>query len=97
MMSSPSRDRGRSRPSTSTISWHWRRTILTAKTMSCTTPSPENLFCGHGMPLRELGACSRKILGERSEEHTSELQSPMYLVCRLLLEKKKKKKIKDKV
>src|SRR5437762_8726497 len=31
---------------------------------------------------------------KRSEEHTSELQSPMYLVCRLLLEKKKKKKIK---
>src|SRR5437879_10958662 len=29
----------------------------------------------------------------RSEEHTSELQSPMYLVCRLLLEKKKKKQI----
>src|SRR5437879_9271960 len=28
----------------------------------------------------------------RSEEHTSELQSPMYLVCRLLLEKKKKRK-----
>src|SRR5437879_8494867 len=28
---------------------------------------------------------------ERSEEHTSELQSPMYLVCRLLLEKKKQK------
>src|SRR5437764_1871489 len=27
----------------------------------------------------------------RSEEHTSELQSPMYLVCRLLLEKKKDK------
>src|SRR5437762_9803343 len=33
--------------------------------------------------------------GERSEEHTSELQSPMYLVCRLLLEKKKKKKKKN--
>src|SRR5437762_8619448 len=32
----------------------------------------------------------------RSEEHTSEPQSPMYLVCRLLLEKKKKK-IKIKV
>src|SRR5437762_8016414 len=30
--------------------------------------------------------------GKRSEEHTSELQSPMYLVCRLLLEKKKKNK-----
>src|SRR4051794_41445710 len=27
---------------------------------------------------------------ERSEEHTSELQSPVHLVCRLLLEKKKK-------
>src|SRR5437879_8722069 len=31
-------------------------------------------------------------LDDRSEEHTSELQSPMYLVCRLLLEKKKKNK-----
>src|ERR1017187_10608742 len=31
----------------------------------------------------------------RSEEHTSELQSPMYLVCRLLLEKKKKTLNKD--
>src|SRR2546426_6990510 len=30
--------------------------------------------------------------GFRSEEHTSELQSPCNLVCRLLLEKKKKKK-----
>src|SRR5437762_4097210 len=30
----------------------------------------------------------------RSEEHTSELQSPMYLVCRLLLEKKKKETTK---
>src|SRR3989442_10437081 len=31
----------------------------------------------------------------RSEEHTSELQSRPHLVCRLLLEKKKKKKSKD--
>src|SRR3712207_6984525 len=30
-------------------------------------------------------------VGVRSEEHTSELQSRQYLVCRLLLEKKKKK------
>src|SRR2546422_3973607 len=30
---------------------------------------------------------------DRSEEHTSELQSRLHLVCRLLLEKKKKKKI----
>src|SRR2546426_8832034 len=32
----------------------------------------------------------RRLPGERSEEHTSELQSPCNLVCRLLLEKKKK-------
>src|SRR2546425_3770796 len=32
-----------------------------------------------------------KIFASRSEEHTSELQSLAYLVCRLLLEKKKKK------
>src|SRR5437762_10518390 len=31
----------------------------------------------------------RSLKASRSEEHTSELQSPMYLVCRLLLEKKK--------
>src|SRR3712207_7640211 len=35
---------------------------------------------------------SHRVLGaSRSEEHTSELQSRQYLVCRLLLEKKKKK------
>src|SRR5437879_9273236 len=32
---------------------------------------------------------------DRSEEHTSELQSPMYLVCRLLLEKKKNTETKQ--
>src|SRR5258708_10544446 len=32
----------------------------------------------------------RRVDGGRSEEHTSELQSPDHLVCRLLLEKKKK-------
>src|SRR2546422_7071847 len=37
----------------------------------------------------------RKVLDEgRSEEHTSELQSRLHLVCRLLLEKKKKKTTK---
>src|SRR2546426_9149685 len=34
-----------------------------------------------------------RLKRDRSEEHTSELQSPCNLVCRLLLEKKKKKKI----
>src|SRR5256885_4781109 len=35
-----------------------------------------------------------EVMQERSEEHTSELQSPCNLVCRLLLEKKKKKRRK---
>src|SRR5437762_4730999 len=39
--------------------------------------------------MPERGGCSNGIAASRSEEHTSELQSPMYLVCRLLLEKKK--------
>src|SRR5206468_11437097 len=43
-----------------------------------------------------MGACTASI--SRSEEHTSELQSRSDLVCRLLLEKKKKKiKIKNKI
>src|SRR5690554_7023607 len=37
----------------------------------------------------------RRRLGDRSEEHTSELQSRPHLVCRLLLEKKKKRKRTD--
>src|SRR2546429_6269999 len=36
-----------------------------------------------------LRICSRRAPKERSEEHTSELQSRLHLVCRLLLEKKK--------
>src|SRR5437879_6073583 len=39
----------------------------------------------------DLAASLRNPGNYRSEEHTSELQSPMYLVCRLLLEKKKNK------
>src|SRR5690348_17784644 len=39
---------------------------------------------------REDAAGNRRGAGPRSEEHTSELQSPVHLVCRLLLEKKKK-------
>src|SRR3712207_7662850 len=37
--------------------------------------------------------CEIKTFDRRSEEHTSELQSRQYLVCRLLLEKKKKNDI----
>src|SRR5690348_17840374 len=48
-------------------------------------------------PGRRLGVCvrwRRRLRSggrsDRSEEHTSELQSPVHLVCRLLLEKKNK-------
>src|SRR5437763_12973286 len=40
-------------------------------------------------PQRGQGLDVFELWPQRSEEHTSELQSPMYLVCRLLLEKKK--------
>src|SRR5256885_8902099 len=49
---------------------------------------------GNLRAVRELVACELGFSqhpSTRSEEHTSELQSPCNLVCRLLLEKKKKK------
>src|SRR5256885_12743359 len=45
-----------------------------------------------GLPVSHTGrSVLQKNRGTRSEEHTSELQSPCNLVCRLLLEKKKQK------
>src|SRR5437879_10611006 len=41
------------------------------------------------VPLPPNAFSQQRAVLDRSEEHTSELQSPMYLVCRLLLEKKK--------
>src|SRR3712207_9406400 len=57
------------------------------------TASPSSGYaggCPPGVGARPLG-CGPDRLGaaDRSEEHTSELQSRQYLVCRLLLEKKK--------
>src|SRR5207244_4577370 len=43
--------------------------------------------------LDRFGEDHTKQIWPRSEEHTSELQSPDHLVCRLLLEKKKEAKI----
>src|SRR2546422_5635492 len=40
----------------------------------------------------ELQDVERTVANRRSEEHTSKLQSRLHLVCRLLLEKKKKKR-----
>src|SRR2546429_6594461 len=46
----------------------------------------------HRLSLRHVQAVVAQYV-TRSEEHTSELQSPLHLVCRLLLEKKKKTKV----
>src|SRR2546429_4516074 len=45
--------------------------------------------CAYSFDLAMRGARVAKRHGLRSEEHTSELQSRLHLVCRLLLEKKK--------
>src|SRR3712207_8186397 len=49
--------------------------------------------CSGDMLLQALLACAGVTMRSRSEEHTSELQSRQYLVCRLLLEKKNKNRI----
>src|SRR5690625_5982488 len=62
--------------------------------------SSANLFFSQALAdrsyevLANSSCSSREKLYSRSEEHTSELQSRGHLVCRLLLEKKKKSKIK---
>src|SRR5437660_5073807 len=59
---------------------------------SLTTQAPPSQ---RGDPYRlVLGTWELNVAKSRSEEHTSELQSRGHLVCRLLLEKKKKKKYK---
>src|SRR2546425_5412777 len=58
------------------------RTIISALPDTCRCSARE------GIPGRTCSDAARVC---RSEEHTSELQSLAYLVCRLLLEKKKKK------
>src|SRR5437763_11021539 len=65
-------------PEVSTLSLHDALPILAgAESVACVADT--HALRSRGLPLRVA----------RSEEHTSELQSPMYLVCRLLLEKKK--------
>src|SRR2546425_7343931 len=51
---------------------------------------PVPLPAGAPAQAQEPPGVPAQSRGERSEEHTSELQSLAYLVCRLLLEKKKK-------
>src|SRR3712207_7316459 len=52
----------------------------------CALGNVDDRMVGVGMPIADSAWLDR---GGRSEEHTSELQSRQYIVCRLLLEKKK--------
>src|SRR3989454_6458877 len=75
-----------------------------AKGLFCLSEYPFRLLCKciQSVHQGQVWANSEQLqylieVVTRSEEHTSELQSPCNLVCRLLLEKKKKKKINDRL
>src|SRR5258708_14579928 len=71
------------------ISWAFRKRVHSFLRSSLwVVPAFSTLAAFLSIPL--LRSLDRR-LGFRSEEHTSELQSPDHLVCRLLLEKKKNK------
>src|SRR5437764_10571566 len=75
-----------------TLSLHDALPIFTvaAKSVTSTETLPGSIHTV-AAEVEALGGQALPVRVDRSEEHTSELQSPMYLVCRLLLEKKKKK------
>src|SRR5437879_10453317 len=67
-------------------------TVNLSGVSSCTTVSVPSPFEANASPVPASNRDGTlTVVHERSEEHTSELQSPMYLVCRLLLEKKNRK------
>src|SRR3712207_7304269 len=74
-----------------------RSTLFPYTTLFRSTPPSSPLRGGsplqrrHRRPTRKRRSADLETRSYRSEEHTSELQSRQYLVCRLLLEKKKKK------
>src|SRR5437763_11496062 len=78
-----------------TLSLHDALPICDCSRPQAPTASPVSAARRCGPPpdfIVNVGQIIRIYQWARSEEHTSELQSPMYLVCRLLLEKKKQKK-----
>src|SRR5438876_3759137 len=77
----------RSRRSSSSGHSRWNRLPLQLRRGACSSPSAACPRQEKFAPSSNFRCAHRKL---RSEEHTSELQSPVHLVCRLLLEKKKK-------
>src|SRR3712207_8230879 len=69
-----------------------RSTLFPYTTLFRSTSTMRNTNAVKNLDMLRIMENIRKYVGkgrERSEEHTSELQSRQYLVCRLLLEKKK--------
>src|SRR2546422_8564564 len=58
------------------------------------TPEIATLVAAESLQVEQVNDRDGYVETARSEEHTSELQSRLHLVCRLLLEKKKKNKNK---
>src|SRR5687768_18343087 len=69
------------------------RSTLFPYTTLFRSPSRRAAWSGTGFPVLTGRPCRAGSGVFRSEEHTSELQSRLHLVCRLLLEKKKKNKL----
>src|SRR5207248_8525256 len=74
----------------------WVTSFSSSGEVETRTSAPERSFVSHEIttlpcPKKTGFGLAQKCAFRRSEEHTSELQSPYDLVCRLLLEKKKKK------
>src|SRR3989454_4573043 len=71
-----------------------RRVARALRAVADRAPVPGGAAVGDAAPRQRAPRAHPRA--RRSEEHTSELQSPCNLVCRLLLEKKKKKEVSDK-
>src|SRR2546422_6918630 len=68
-----------------------RSTLFPYTTLFRSVSGRSNEFTAYGTKGRANRPLPRSTFAPRSEEHTSELQSRLHLVCRLLLEKKKQK------
>src|SRR5690348_3980823 len=66
--------------------------VIAALAKQATAQDMDTYIVTEDKDMMQLVGGPVRIFNPRSEEHTSELQSPVHLVCRLLLEKKKKQK-----
>src|SRR3712207_8971475 len=75
------------------ISWHFRTIQSRDATQPAGGRAVSKRTTAPDASRQSALAERRNVAGRRSEEHTSELQSRQYLVCRLLLDKKKHDKL----